>query len=434
VHFDSFGSEQLPSTDINEFTGEDAGERSARGGESVSSLDRLGAARSGTSAADPYSADPYNDEADEDDEEEEPEPPPKAREGLPSRFRMRHTPHYVDALLGDAPLRTVREIPVADIEPPLDDRAELDDLERSIRDLGVIEPLLVGRRGTSYRVIAGMRRLRAAQRVGLDTVPCLVHDVDDDRLADLRGAAAHRVTIPPPPAPEPQSEAPAPSSAEMPQPAIGEAVLGLEFVAALLPAMNAAGGDRLRWGVLTDLAAIELSHARMSGAARDILQRARPLDRTSVDYQLLVSDVVAGIESEARLRNVRLDVSLPGAEAGRDLFLDSTICRDALSGLLQSLLALAPRVGTLLSVAAQMTSIRPALIVQCALRESDPELGPEAFSRFFDATWREHPCGPNAAAMCAAFATVARAHGGRVDVKPVAAGCQVTFVVPRIDG
>jgi hypothetical protein len=432
VHFDSFGSEQHPSTGNNEFTGEDAVERSARGGERLSRLDRLDGSRSGVGAADPYS-----DESDEDDEdEEEPELPPKVREGLPSRFRMRHTPHYVDALLGDAPIRTVREIPVAEIEPPLDDLAELDELERSIRSFGVIEPLLVGRRGSTYRVIAGMRRLRAAQRIGLDTVPCLVHDVDDERFADLRGAATHRVTIPPPPAPEPEPQAqlPAPSSPEMPQAAIGEAVLGLEFVTALLPAMNAAGGDRLRWGVLTDLAGIELSHAKMAGAARDILARARPLDRTSVDYQVLVSDVVSAIGSEARLRNVRVDVSLPDGEAARDIFLDRTMCCDALIGVLQSLLALAPRAGTVLTVAAQMTSIRPALIVQCALRETDPELGPEAFARFFDASWREHPCGPSGATICAAFATSARAHGGRVDVKPVAGGCQVTFVVPRIDG
>ena len=130
-----------------------------------------------------------------------------AREGLPARFRMRHTPHYVDELLGDAPPRTVREIPISEIESPSDDRAELDDLERSIRRLGVIEPLLVasrGRRGAFYRVIAGMRRLRAAQRVGLGTVPCLVHDVDEERLTDMRDAAMQRLAIPvPPPEPEP---------------------------------------------------------------------------------------------------------------------------------------------------------------------------------------------------------------------------------------
>jgi len=430
VHFDPVGSEHHPPTEINEFSDDDVPARSARGGDGASTSDRVDVVAGGAD-------DSYSELAEElEDEEGESEPPATVREGLPARFRMRHTSHYVDALLGDAPLRTVREIPVAEIEPPIDDLAELNDLEQSIRELGVIEPLLVGRRGASYRVIAGMRRLRAAQRVGLDTVPCLVHDVDEDRLADMRGAAAHRVTITPPAAPEPPSEEVVPFEAPIPpaHAAIGEAALGLEFVAALLPAMNAAGGDRLRWGVLTDLAAVELSRAKTTGAALDVLQRARPIDRTSVDYQVLVSDAVSGVATEARLRNVRLDVSLPGNDTGRDIFLDSALCRDALTGMLQCLLALAPRTGAILNVGTQMTSIRPALIVDCVLRESEPELGSEAFLRFFDAAWREHPCGLNAASVLAAFATVARAHGGRVDVKPAARGCQVTFVVPRIEG
>ena len=434
MHFDSVGSEQHPSTEIKDFTEDDGIARSARSGETVSTVDRVGAA-SAVNDDDSYSDD-AEDDAD-DDEDEEPEPPPTVREGLPARFRMRHTSHYVDALLGDAPPRTVREIAVSEIEPPVDDLAELDELERSIRDLGVIEPLLVGRRGASYRVIAGMRRLLAAQRIGLNTVPCLVHDVDEDRLADMRGAATHRVVISPPAPPEPPPSEPIaaePRRESSHSATIGEAALGLEFVAALLPAMNAAGGDRLRWGVLTDLAAVELARAKATDAALEILQRTGPIDRMSIDYHLLISDVILAIATEARLRNVRLDVSMPEDDPSREIFLDGALCRDALTGMLQSLLALAPRAGVAVSVKAQMTSIRPALIVECVLRDSEPDLGPEAFSRFFDARWREHPCGPNAGAALAAFASVARAHGGRVDAKPAGNGCQVTFVVPRIDG
>ncbi len=371
------------------------------------------------------------------DENEEDEPAPIVREGLPARFRMRHTPHYVDELLGDAPLRTVREIPISEIEAPNDDRADVEELERSIRRLGVIEPLLVGRRGAFYSIIAGMRRLRAAQRAGLATVPCLVHELDETRFADMRAAAAQRLAIPV--VPDPQVERAAEEEPSMPLPVsvasapeqtIGEAALGLEFVSALLPAMNAAGNDRLRWGVLTDLAAVEMARTKSAAAAAEILS-AGPIHRASVDYQSLVSSVVSATATEARLRGVRVELSLP--ESDREIFLDAPRCRGALTGAVQALLALAPRGGTTLSVTAHITTIRPALIVECVVHEIDPELSREAVNRFFDADWREHTAGPYGGVLLAAFAQTARAHGGRVDVKPASRGCMLTFVVPRLD-
>jgi hypothetical protein len=370
------------------------------------------------------------------DEDESKTPP---REGLPARFRMRHTPHYVDELLGDAPLRTVRQIPVSEIESPIDDRAAIDDLERSMRRLGVIEPLLVGRHGAQYRVIAGMRRLRAAQKIGLDTVPCLVHEVrevDEARLLDMRDAAAQRFVVPPP-APPDVEEVMAPTDSSEPEPraqepTIGETALGLEFVSELLPAMNAAGNDRLRWSVLTDLAAVEVGRAKTIGMAHDALRSARPIVRASLDPLALVSHVVSAMATEARLRGVRIDVSAEDSSA--EIFIDGGRCRDALTGLFQCLLALAPRTGTVLGVRARITSIRPALIVECLLHESDPELSPEAFGRFFEAGWREHPCGVDGGAILAMLALNARAHGGRVDVKPAASGCLVTFVLPKLEG
>ena len=87
-----------------------------------------------------------------------------------------------------------------------------------------------------------------------------------------------------------------------------------------------------------------------------------------------------------------------------------------------------------LGVSAQITSIRPALIVACLLQEAEPEISPEASQRFFEAGWREHPCGTHGAPLLGALALTARAHGGRVDVKLVGKGCLVTFVVPRLEG
>jgi ParB family chromosome partitioning protein len=60
------------------------------------------------------------------------------------------------------------------------DEAGLDDLARSIKTSGVIQPIVVRRAGGAYQIIAGERRWRAAKRAGLTTVPVVVRDVPDD--------------------------------------------------------------------------------------------------------------------------------------------------------------------------------------------------------------------------------------------------------------
>ena len=57
------------------------------------------------------------------------------------------------------------------------DDARLDDLARSIKANGVIQPIVVRRVDGAYHIIAGERRWRAAQRAGLATVPVVVRDV-----------------------------------------------------------------------------------------------------------------------------------------------------------------------------------------------------------------------------------------------------------------
>lgn len=59
------------------------------------------------------------------------------------------------------------------------DDARLEDLARSIGANGVIQPILVRRVGHRYRIIAGERRWRAAQKAGLHKVPVVVRDVPE---------------------------------------------------------------------------------------------------------------------------------------------------------------------------------------------------------------------------------------------------------------
>jgi ParB family chromosome partitioning protein len=60
------------------------------------------------------------------------------------------------------------------------DDAKLDELARSIKENGVIQPILVQRIGDLYRIIAGERRWRAAQRAGLLKVPVVVREMPVD--------------------------------------------------------------------------------------------------------------------------------------------------------------------------------------------------------------------------------------------------------------
>jgi ParB family chromosome partitioning protein len=59
------------------------------------------------------------------------------------------------------------------------DDARLDELAQSITANGIIQPILVRRTGATYRIIAGERRWRAAQRAGLLKVPVVVRDVPE---------------------------------------------------------------------------------------------------------------------------------------------------------------------------------------------------------------------------------------------------------------
>jgi len=65
------------------------------------------------------------------------------------------------------------------------DEDSLDELAASIRDHGVLQPVLVRPRGEGYELVAGERRLLAAQRAGLLKVPAIVRDVPDDRMLQL---------------------------------------------------------------------------------------------------------------------------------------------------------------------------------------------------------------------------------------------------------
>ncbi len=112
-----------------------------------------------------------------------------SKRGLPSGIKMRHDAHYVEELA--ITNRTIGKVIAIDkISPnPEQPRVEIGDLTElsgSIKQNGVLEPLLVKPNGDgTYMIIAGERRWRAANLAGLSEVPCIEFDIDEQTIAEI---------------------------------------------------------------------------------------------------------------------------------------------------------------------------------------------------------------------------------------------------------
>ena len=104
------------------------------------------------------------------------------------------SPVIVSLLSPDSPTRSVgvRIVPLDHIEanpqqPRLAfDQETLDELAASIREHGVLQPILVRAVGpNTYQLIAGERRWRASKLAGLDSIPALIEDIDDDTALEI---------------------------------------------------------------------------------------------------------------------------------------------------------------------------------------------------------------------------------------------------------
>lgn len=85
----------------------------------------------------------------------------------------------------------VLQIPVSDIrtnkyQPRLEfNQEKLKDLINSIKEKGVVQPVLVRKTPSGYELIAGERRLRAVKSLGIDSIPAIVKNVDDIDMLEL---------------------------------------------------------------------------------------------------------------------------------------------------------------------------------------------------------------------------------------------------------
>ncbi len=113
------------------------------------------------------------------------------RMGLPVTLKMRHDAHYVESLTSYSGAAVGRMIPVDQIRPnPEQPRKALGDLRElsdSIREKGVLEPLLVRfvPREDCYYIISGERRYHASRAAGLREVPCIEKMADDAETLEI---------------------------------------------------------------------------------------------------------------------------------------------------------------------------------------------------------------------------------------------------------
>jgi ParB/RepB/Spo0J family partition protein len=104
------------------------------------------------------------------------------------------SPAIVSLLTPDGPTRSVgvRIVPIDHIEPNPEqprlvfNQETLDELAASIREHGVLQPILVRPVGpNTYQLIAGERRWRASKLAGLLSIPALIEDIDDDTALEI---------------------------------------------------------------------------------------------------------------------------------------------------------------------------------------------------------------------------------------------------------
>ncbi len=118
----------------------------------------------------------------------------KRRRGLPKQAGMRHSSHFVEELTTRNETPVGKMVPLSAVEPnpdqPRSTMGDLTELASSIKDKGVLEPILVRRSesaaGTSrLMIISGERRFRAAMEAGLIELPVIEMEVTEEEALEI---------------------------------------------------------------------------------------------------------------------------------------------------------------------------------------------------------------------------------------------------------
>jgi hypothetical protein len=340
------------------------------------------------------------------------------REGLPSTYRMRAEPHYVDQLSARSPTATIRLIEVGAIERG-DGPVPAPAFVESVRHHGVLQPLLVTARGGRYQVIAGHKRLAAAVSAGLREVPCLLQRVDEEQAGVLAAAtnvpsrdASARPDAAPPKGADPLS-------------AVTDALSALSSAAHLL--VDGSTGSPLARGVATDLVRAEAARALHLLLAARILDDRLPVMRSRAHLGQIAERAIRTAMPECRLRNV--EVRLDMHALGDHVRGDETLLSHALAGLVLATAALGPA-GHAITLSASPSRADGMVAVTVAQQAVSVPAG--WLARAFDDGWPDGAgCSSQAAVLLRAARRVASLHGGRTHAAATGIGTELSIELPR---
>lgn len=354
------------------------------------------------------------------DSEPFPSDEPTEREGLPPSYRMRHDTHYVDKLTSKAFTQPVRLVDIKKIKVTgsVEDTAELATLTRSIRQYGVLQPLLLRLRQGSYELVAGAKRLRAAAAVGLTEVPCLMHEADDVRARNL--AEATNLSV----AREQMGSEDNGAAAGLGLPAVSELDRYLQTMTSCLQIV-ADPNRPLRERVMMELMRAEAQAMTRLIRGLIVLSEAHQLTFATIEAREIVERVLATLQPERRLLDIQITLDIK--EGPTSFSADERLLSVALAGAMGSMMALFRNVeGGKLDVSWNASTSRGQFVVS----QDMIMLPPTSFPRIFDQNWSDHPAGYSGAVGLIAARRVADLHGGSLHVGSHRQGSHINLELP----
>jgi ParB-like chromosome segregation protein Spo0J len=344
------------------------------------------------------------------------------REGLPPGFRMRADAHYVDSLdtrMSSIPVRLIDTQAIETSHHEGD--AVTAAFVESVRQFGVLQPLLVTARGSRYRIISGRRRLAGAVAAGLREVPCLVQHVDDDgaeRMAQASNLPATR-----------------PRAAAIPPAApMGAALLTGNLAQALATITSCADVIAVA-STVSQVSAAALVKAEAERAlqmllAVQVLRDEVPVSRSRVPAQSVLDVVDRAAAVERNLKGpFAIEVSVERAAATMSVSGDARLLASAVLALVSATLSVvesAVPIGDSRGTIFVGATASPDGCVSFVVRQTMVDVPAAWLSRAFEAGWPVRD-GASMLVRLQAARKVARAHNGDIEMETAGEGSRFTL-------